>query len=349
MLLASCALAYCIRSSGGPVGVGASFLLGATAGASVFLRPEAILVVGMGWLAAWSVAVRSQTRQHFAFLAGAALAVVGFLIANVAYYGFAAGAHSLQMLDSDLVSLDRLKDVLIIESDMLILLVTTMPFVLVLPFAMAPAWRAAEGNQRLRKLLLAVAAVSVAGILLTPFLMPNDGERQWGPRYLMPIVPWLVMWAGLSYAAFGMNPTPSSTYRWLRAAGMMALIAGVIVNVAIGANRLRVDYATRVYPALQFVKSDPAREIWVSNQFIPQEMATLFRDRNFFWMHDAEDKTRLLAMMRENGVTNVLYVTGAPDSSSYEPLEGAEPIGVFGSYFLERLYPMAPVIAGAVR
>jgi len=330
-----------------PAGAGMGFLLGLCSGLAVFLRPEALVLNGlyaagagvMYWVKRRAGDKRLGASEgapvgdpvsaavYPAFIAGIGVPVVGFFIANYMLFGSVLGVHSYQVLrDRSFVHelLRGGKNFFVIN----ILSVRYFPFVLLLIPVLYRIWK-----RGLRPgwpvLLLSVIVVIFCGI--SPFLVPNEGGRQWGARYFLPVVPMvivLILLVDKQMAGGG--------WRWPGwAAPLMLMVTGYafFLNTVLGGEyELRRGNQQRVKPALEYVRAQPEQVIVAGSEYIPMEMAADFSKRYFFWAESDSSFQRLVPLLKNNGVRECLYVS----EEDRWPVSGKGGLVKKGNYYFVR-------------
>jgi hypothetical protein len=67
----------------------------------------------------------------------------------------------------------------------------------------------------------------------------------------------------------------------------------------------------RVHPALSFVQQDPGNVIVVNAHFVTMELASTFREKDFFLAEDTATFNRLLPLLQQQGVDHFIYINEA--------------------------------------
>ncbi len=128
------------------------------------------------------------------------------------------------------------------------------------------------------KFLLSVSAFYFLFVIITA---PNEGGLQWGPRYLVPVYPCLVLVAGFCWGnRAGLSP-PKLRKLILIAGGILA-VAGLLVQLE-GLARL---YDKKSDRAIERVMEEAGTGTWITYLFyFPQEAAARYFDNRiyFFW------------------------------------------------------------------
>jgi hypothetical protein len=314
-------------------------LAGLLLGLSLWLRPEciALLVAVLG--VTFAISLRSGRLGEWIPLAGgAAVAVAGFIALNQAIYGIPLGIHALRT--AEVASLGgRLGETLRLATAQLWGLALFAPIAI---FALAqalPLWRPPL-RDNIGRLLLAIVAAS---LLVTFAISPNDGDKQWGPRYLLPIVP-LLCFAAASFASALLRDAPGSQRRV--GLGLLAAILafGAWINVVNGTRAVASDYAYRVRPALDLVRESNVPLVVVSHQWQAQELSSAMGPRQFFWPNAPGELDRLIQALGATGRREFLwieYLSGrAPKSGDIKTASGIrvhrELLGVGGRMVVYR-------------
>jgi hypothetical protein len=288
---------------------------GLALGLATWMRPEiGVMAVALGcWVA---VRARREPARRAAaaayFVAGAAVAAAVAGV-NLRLSGLALGTHALQVVGAPTLA-SRLAAAAAILAALAPSLVVFVPLVVVPVVVLLASPRGGDPDDGLRPLVI----VSLAFVVLTPLLLPNAGGRQWGPRYLLPVVPMFAVAAGLALAR---------TARW-RARGrriiaglaIIALVLGTAVNAVVGVRRCFFDgFYETVAGLRQVLRSEGAVVIAGSHQYVPQLLGAEVRGRRFFTLRKPGDLGRLLAAAGEHGVGTVYLV--CPE---FAPCDAAE-------------------------
>jgi len=299
--------------SAAPAGAGMGFLLGLGSGLAVFLRPEAIVLNGL-YMAASGVLYWKKRQAVFpAFVVGAGLPIAGFFIANYMLFGHLLGVHSYQVLrDQGLLHeiLRGGKNFFLIN----ILSVRYFPFVLLLLPVMYRIWKRGLRPELPVVLLLAIVVIFCG---VSPFLVPNDGGRQWGARYFLPVVPMVIVLLLLLDkqvgGARGAELGAGGGWRWPGWAVPLAVMVtgyAFFLNTVLGGGfELWRGNQQRVKPALEYVRQQPEQVIVSGSEYIPMEMAADFGKRYFFWAESDSSFQRLIPLLKSQGVRECLYAS----------------------------------------
>ena len=284
--------------AGRPGTVGAGIL----AGLSAWLRPE------MGWfvllLAALAFASpaggeRPWRRGLFAgSLVATALAALGasWILTGhpMGYYGYAAyGPGQKLALYPEAFA------------------ITGGNLLYYCPLVVVPvAWLALTARQWKRALAWPAGGLLALGALFTPvvsLLWPMGGGRQWGPRFLLIVVPVAALLAGLAVERMRALAAPPA--RWLALAVVAATGAlGFARNTVAGGDRVVRDTMSRVQPALEYVLESDAPIVAMSRQWISQDLAAALDRKTFFLTPTFADLARLAAVLARRNVMGFVYI-----------------------------------------
>ena len=98
-----------------------------------------------------------------------------------------------------------------------------------------------------------------------------------------------------------------------------ALVGGLVLNTAVGAEKLSNNYATRVAPALDYVGESERDVVVVSHQWVAQELEALFGQKHFLRVNDPSEMPVLAAALAEHGHDGFLFLWARYDDSPGEP------------------------------
>ena len=313
---------------------------GILTGLSVWFRAEHISLVGVICLALFvSPRLRERYRHKIALVGGMLLAIALFMAVNIAIFGHPLGIRALWMPDR-LRLYGRLERALRILKSMSSELLAYFPMVL-FPVA-GLALSMLEGRIKLAPYVRILFWGGLLFALVAAVMLPNSGGKQWGPRYLLVLVPVISLLAGAV-----LEELLGATGTVARYVGVVVFLClfgfGVYKNSWSGTVSLREDYRGRVLPALNLVAEHQDRIVVVAHQWISQEMETAL-DRKVFFRAVGSDEVRALAAeLLDRGYDAFLYLTldyqDRPDDQSFtvghRALELAfSGLGQYGSYLV---------------
>ena len=199
-------------------------------------------------------------------------------------------------------------------------------------------WKRAGLGRHLRGLVLVYALFILSA---SPILEPPG--KQWGPRYMFLMLPLICLAAALAWQKIS-DKGPA----WLRLGAALvlalALVAGGRLNLVQGAASLKRDYAGRVLPSLEFIKTRPERVVAVSDQHIAQELADAFEGWTWFHTREPGELLLLVRTLHGQGLGSCLFLYNdgepPPRGFSFEDQgarlkAGFAPLGKKGRYRVE--------------
>jgi hypothetical protein len=299
-----------------PTRKGAAAALGMLSGLAVWLRPEALMMVFLYSIAVIILYLRNRRPIYFAFGMGLALAILPWFAFNQFEYGSLFGIHGQQVLhdhdpDTRMNWHNGWRNLIAING---ISLRHFWFLVLLLPVLYDSIRRRSPD---IRPLLL--ASIVILYSLLTPFMLPNDGIVQWGPRYFLAIIP--VALVALFLAARQWNlrihrPIPV----WLTLAILIAGLASFYQNThGGGIKELRWRYNNRLSDTYQLLERKPGNVVIVSPNTASYDFGYLF-DRNYFFAASGDDSLRrLLPLLKSYGVHQFIFIYN-PREQSLPPM-----------------------------
>jgi hypothetical protein len=153
-------------------------------------------------------------------------------------------------------------------------------------------------------------------MVIAPFLLPSDGDKQWGPRFFLPVIPPAIVvvtifaddhdWQGFF-----------RKYKGWAALSLLVIIYSVYLNVYKAGDRLRNDYSQRVYPALKYIETEPCNNIIVDNQYISQELTEEFNNKNFFLLTHEGQLANLLNELKMAGQQQCIFISVDKEKTSF--------------------------------
>jgi hypothetical protein len=290
---------------------GHAALSGAVLGLSAWLRPEHLLLVALA--CGWLLVLRGgpmTPRGRAAFFAGAGLAVGVFLAWNWAISGSPLGLQGLQVTSGPNFDPRRGPAVL---RQLAALTARTFPLGVV-----AAAAAAACLVRPLSRLLSAtdrfLLALALSFVAVFSFVFANDGGKQWGPRYLLVLVPVLTLLAARLLRAVGDRASGLAPLQRRAVAALFgaATLVGAWINTVGGARDLAGDYAHRILPALRLIRQAAPRVVVTDSMFVAMELTATFAEKRWFVIHAGrpEELALLAAAMHGAGEGRLLAVVG---------------------------------------
>lgn len=290
-----------------PHRISTAIALGLVSGLAVWLRPEAILMNFFYALAAFVLYLREKRPAYIAFVTCLFICVLCFFVFNKVEYGSILGLHSQQVVNSD----DP--DTRLTASHALQNLWTNnyksirhfFFILLLLPILYRLFKNSRDGS--LRPGLL--AAIVIAFSLSAPFIVPNDGGRQWGARYFLPLIPIVIVALCLADQQWDFFKSWKKR-SWLAVCILLCTAYSFEHNSYKGGIKdLRWAYLKRLEPALDILASKPGSVVIVSAPYIAYELGFLF-DKSYFFLAPGDDSLRrLVPLLKRQGIHEYNYIS----------------------------------------
>jgi hypothetical protein len=297
ILLLFCGLSFLVRPSSGAL---AAFALGLLSGLAAWFRPEALMMNALYGLALVFLFIRERQRTMILFLIGLGIGLASFLLFNKIEFDSFFGIHSRQVLRDSVeggVEVNSFRNLIANNS------INTRHFLfilLILPIVFV--WLRYRKPLQIRTLLLIGIVFSYC--ILTPFMVPNDGGRQWGARYFLPIVTVVLVVLLLVEKEWNLR--------------LPVWVTGVIVLMAAysfehntykgGIKTLVWENHHRISPDLNYLNQQPGKVVIVSFPYIAMELGYIFDRKYFFLAPDDSSLRQLLPQLKQQGVTAYTYI-----------------------------------------
>ncbi len=290
-------------------------------GLSVWFRPEFLALVAILFLIIVSsylinIDILNIVNRHkIIFLLAIALTVLGFFIANKLIYNHPLGAHSLQVVEgfSPRVRLLNAQKYFMQMSDSLLyhfpIVYWIISFVALSVFS-----NTIKLTNKMRQLLL----ISVLFICIVPILLPSDGGKQWGPRFLLLLVPLLNLLAilalnfTLSIKKFGFKYISSAIFAAL-------FVIGFHINIYLGTTYSYLENNAEAFDVLDFLRKDSNQVVAVAHQYVSQTFESVFNEKIFFLTKESDDVSQLIQAINQQGYEKFIYICPVYDSCFSKP------------------------------
>jgi len=285
--------------------------MGLISGLAAWFRPEAMAMNGLYGLAVLILYIKERQPSHIAFLTALTLSVGSFLVFNELALGAWFGIHGYQVIHENASSEMVTKGFKNLFANNTISLRHFGYVIFLLPVIYAFV----RYKKALDIRIILLACIGVLFCLVTPFIVPNDGGRQWGARYFLPIIP--VTLVVLAVVASQWQPLP--TGKWAIASMALFIITGYSFyrnTYKGGIKTLRWENYNRIKPGLDFISSHKDDVVVVSQHYIAMELGYLFDKRYFFLAPDDNSLQKLQSLLKANGVSGYTYIydTRIPDN-----------------------------------
>jgi len=314
---------------------------GTLLGLSAWFRPEFLCVIA-AFVTVAIVACNKKMlleRKSLVFITSIFAAVGTLFVLNYLLYNNFLGTHSRQIVDNFYIWV-RIKAYFMNLSKMLALLIFYFPIILFPAIELLWAWYNKRKNIFDKKIFVAYS-MCIIFIIYLPLILPNDsgghGGKQWGPRYLLFVIPCVTIITVLIKKSILKNPYFQSQY--MRYVGSFlfagALISGIYINTYLGTNKLIDDYKNRIFPALEFVQASSMKVVVVVDQAISLELAPAFNfnGKVFFRANQYQQVEKLATALRDHGERQFLYIATKEEDLNHKSLPvKVDKLGQFGSY-----------------
>jgi hypothetical protein len=280
-------------------------VLGVLTGLAVWLRPEALMMILLYSIAVFILYLRDRRAIYVAFGIGVTLAILPWFAFNQFEYGSLFGIHGQQVLndndpDSRMTLHNGWRNLTAINN----ISIRHFWFLLLLLPVLYDSIRRKRPD--IRPLLL--ASIVILYSLLTPFILPNDGVIQWGPRYFLAIVPVTLVALFLAARQWDLRvhrPLPV----WLTGLILIAGLASFYQNTHGGGfKELRWRYNKRLADTYQLLNRQPGNVVIVSPHYASYDFGYQF-DRNYFFAASGDDSLRrLLPLLKSHGVHQFIFI-----------------------------------------
>ena len=274
--------------------------LGLLSGLAAWFRPEAMMMNALYGLALVYLFWRERRKTPIFFLAGMAVGIGGFLLFNKIEFDAAFGIHSRQVLKDSIeggVEVNPFRN--LIANNW----INTRHFLfilLLLPIAYVLLRYKKQLDIRTRLLI----GITLTYCILTPFMVPNDGGKQWGARYFLPLMT-VVLVALLLVDKEWKQRYPV----WLASVVLLMAVYSFQHNAYKGGVRtLTWENRHRISPSMNFINNRPGNVVIVSLPYIAMELGYIFDEKYFFLAPDDSSLRKLLPQLKQQGITRYTYI-----------------------------------------
>jgi hypothetical protein len=288
-----------------------AFLSGILAGMAIWFREETIILLALVMLViAWR-SPRFRSKPDFFFLAGTLIPILFYFIFNSIVFDRLFGLHGHQIVaESNLPTQiwKGLKQFVKLNVNQLI----HFPFITVFYIILFFVWKRKDDKYpRLFQLGLIVLLFT----LVVPFFLPSAGDKQWGPRFFLSVIPAVMLVLAIFADKFNWWQILKRDKLWILLSAMM-IAYSFFLNVYLAGKELHRDYNKRVLPALKYIDAQPCPNIIVDNQYIVQELTERFNNKNFFLLPDEAALLPLLARLKAAGQQQCIFIAMNKDRTS---------------------------------
>ncbi|MFM2063435.1 MAG: hypothetical protein RLZZ507_3105 [Cyanobacteriota bacterium] len=279
-------------------------------GLAVWFRPEflaLVAIVFMLLIASYLTKLDLFTiidHKQIIFLASLILTVLCFFALNQLIYGHPLGAHAFQVVENFSLQ-ERLLKSWKFFNELKDSLIKHFPIIY---FALAICVISIFGaNLRLKPAIIQILLISGLYLLIVPILIPSDGGKQWGPRFLLILIPlfnviaisalektWKIKQFGIRYISTAILA--------------MLFILGFNLNMITGTETAYQKGKQETMEILDFLRQDTNKIVAVANQYVGQSFEVTFKQKNFFLTKQPDDISKLGLALDKQGYKKFLYI-----------------------------------------
>lgn len=288
---------------------------GVLIGLSVWFRPEFLALVAILFLLV-VVSYRFKFayfniigKQKTVFLVALLTTIVGFFIVNKLIYNHFLGAHALQVVEEFSLQ-KRLNTARRVFDKLSNNFREYFPVVyFIIGFTVLSAF---YKSIKLTPVMQKIVVISTPFIFIVPLLLPSDGGKQWGPRFLLILIPLLsLLTVFLLESIFSIK----NGIKYISSAVFVALfVIGVYTNTVMGLNHSYYTGNAEVVDILNLFRTNNHKIVAVAHQYISQTFESTFKDKIFFLTKTPDAMSELSLALHEQGYQNFVYVC-----ASYDP------------------------------
>jgi hypothetical protein len=280
-------------------------LLGFLTGLAIWLRPEALVLdILYAAIVVWIQLKQTQSLSNRIFLVCLFIPVFCFFLFNQIEFNSFFGVHGYQVLNATPLArvIRGLKNLLKLNW----LMAKFFPFVLIIISALYMMFKSGlQIDARVKGLLILIPVFC----LVCPFILPNYGGGQWGPRYFLPLIPVIVVLIALIFdkqAEFKISD-------YLRPGSAFFIFfigySFYLNSFQGGGHELYWSNYNRIKPTLTYVKSQQDNIIVVNSEHIPMEMGAIFKEKNFMLAETQNSFDSLVTLLRKREGARFIYIS----------------------------------------
>ena len=325
-------------------------LSGIFIGLSVWFREEILGIVALLIVLVFAASFFKLKKLQFLakrkelFVVSTSFTIAIFFVLNTLIYKHPLGMHSVQIVEKFSL-FDRLWVAVDNFNQMSSGLFEYFPMTL---FAVLYLGVSLFSRQKL-KLNLGMTVIYATCLFFTvavAVMVPaGAGGKQWGPRFLLVLVP-LICLIAIREFEFVRRLTKGSIKKIGTVIFLVLFIIGVYKNTYSGTAYLSQIYQG-ISPAIQFLRSQPETVVAMSNQYVAQVLQAPLPEKRFFLTKEPQDLQTLGEALIEQKQEKFIYVCLYTRSCQISkekpenvtlPLENQQftmkflPLGKYGNY-----------------
>ncbi|AFZ58232.1 hypothetical protein H6G54_19650 [Anabaena cylindrica FACHB-243] len=253
--------------------------------------------------------------KQIIFLTSLILTVLCFFALNKLIYNHPLGAHAFQVVENFSLQARLLKSVKFfneLKND----LPAYFPIIyFAIPVLVISLFRK---NINFTPAIKQILLISILFLCLVPVLIPSDGGKQWGSRFLLILIPllnfiaiscldrtWKIKKFGIRYISSGIFVT--------------LFILGFHLNTIQGTINCYQKGKMENLAVLNFLRKDSNKIVAVANQYVGQSFETTFKQKTFFLTKQPDDVSKLGLALHEQSYEKFIYICPVYDKCFSSP------------------------------
>lgn len=298
---------------------------------SAWFRPECLCLIALvGMFLPLLPRLRLTLNHRLTLACSMAAGTLLFFGLNTVFFGYPLGVHGLQITQGinpwgeryEFTLRGQVVNAVRLGGNMLGLLFEYFPLAFVPPVLAVLYWR--KNGSRWPKEAVFLLLLILGLLLTVPLILPLGvwEQKQWGPRFLLTIVPLTALLAGQSIQPLLLRRD------FRRRIGLGCLVSSLCYGLALNTGGLAIsldrDYTTRILPTARLLRESPQSVVAVGQQYIAQELSTLAGEKFFFLTQDLPALGRLATALQSQGIGQFFYLRHI-DFPAYVPAPDGEP------------------------
>ena len=232
-------------------------------------------------------------QQKILFLTSMLLTVAGFFLSNKLIYGYALGIHGIQVVEKPSVK-ERIIDTWNNFSGMTLALPEYLPIIYFIFIYICFYFiqkllsrKSIELDFKLVTIYLASLLFIVAVSILVPVGTAGSiaGGKQWGVRFLLILVPIIILVAISELKNLKLRATKIKTETLFYNIALITLISLTTIGIhtnTVQATQLLDKNNQAIQPAVEFLKESNQEVVAISHEFVGQVLEAATNDKIFF-------------------------------------------------------------------
>ncbi|WP_016951105.1 hypothetical protein [Anabaena sp. PCC 7108] len=290
-------------------------------GLSAWFRPEFLALVAiliMLVIVSYKIKLDFITiikNRQIIFIASLIATILCFFALNKIIYNHPLGAHAFQVVENFSLPERLLKSVRFFNE----LKDSLLKYFPIIYFAIGILFISIfRINLRFQPVIMQILLISSLFLLIVPILIPSDGGKQWGPRFLLILIPlfnfiaisgldkiWKIKQFGFRYISMGILA--------------ILFVLGFNLNIIAGTEAVYQKSKQENLDVLDFLRQDSNKVVAVANQYVSQSFEAMFNQKIFFLTKEPDNVSKLGLALHEQGYQKFLYICPAYDKCFSSP------------------------------